>query len=263
MWDSRNKNSMQQSGLLPPECVRTSTVFPSTYMYKTALRQPPLIMVRKNANDTKDEVAHVECHFLDSRRKDSRVFLVDASLWRRKLSQYYWFLTVNPKSRKTYVACGDYQHPSFLHRMVYQMVHGADSIPAGMVVVVDHKRGQTLDNRLLSSSQPQLQLATRSENSINKDKPRKFDKYGTEVPATSQHTRVSVQEHTLKDGRKRKRFVAEFKLKEWKNKKTKSFQYTSTAVTKQRRNKRLGGVTPCCKSTCDRSTFDLTTCKHV
>ena len=173
-------------------------------------------MKYQQSSSKKEEVAHVECYFLDSRRKDTRVFLVDADLWRRKLSKYNWYLTVNAKSRKTYVACGDYQHPSFLHRMVYQMVHGADSIPSDKIV--DHCKGNSFDNRA-----SQLQLATRSENSFNKEKPRKFDQHGTEVPATSQYTGVSVQQHTLKDGQKRKRFVAEFKLKEWKNKKTKSF----------------------------------------
>ena len=218
-WNARDKHSMQQSALRPNERVHMPTNFSSTYTkYKTTLRCPRLLMVRRNDSDgnTKDEVAHVECYFLDSRRKDSRVFLVDAALWRRSLSMYHWFLTVNPKSRKTYVACGDYQHPNFLHRMVYKLVHGTNSIPVDMVV--DHVRGNTLDNR-----NSQLQLATRSENAFNKDKPRKYDKDGTEVAATSQFTGVSVQEHTLKDGRKRKRYVAEFKLKEWKNKRTKSF----------------------------------------
>ena len=123
--------------------VRTPTKKDSTCI-KT--RRAPKLM--KLSSSKKEDVAHVNCYFLDGRRKDTRVFLVDADLWRRKLSQYHWYLTVNARTRKTYVACGDYQHPWYLHRMVYQLVHGADSIPADKIV--DHCKGNSFDNRINS-----------------------------------------------------------------------------------------------------------------
>ena len=202
---------MPQSALHPMTAFNAPTSFCTTYYKKRSCK---LIDMVRNSNGVSD-VAHIEAHFLGSRRKDTKLFKVDASLWTRKLQRFHWYVTQN-KNGKCYIATGDYQHPSFIHRMVYELVHGAGSIPKDLIV--DHKKGDSMDNRACA-----LQLATRSENGFNRDKPRKFDALGREVNPTSKYSGVSVQEHTLKDGRKRKRFVAEFKMKGMKNKKTKSF----------------------------------------
>ena len=202
---------MPQSALHPMTAFNAPTSFCTTYYKKRSCKL--IDMVRKNS-DAK-ETAHFECYFLDRRRQDTKTFKVDANLWVRKLQNFHWYVTQN-KNGKCYIATGNYQHPMFIHRMVYELVHGADSIPQDLIV--DHMHGDPMDNRACA-----LQLATRSENGFNRDKPRKFDASGREIDPSSQYSGVSVQQHTLKDGRKRKRYVAEFKMKGMPNKKTKSF----------------------------------------
>jgi hypothetical protein len=162
------------------------------------------------------EIAHVQLKYYSYRRVDSRVITIDEHIW-KEVSKYHWYLIGGDDAKKTYVCCGPITRPTYLHRLAWEMTY-QQAIPDGLVI--DH-----IDGNTLNTCTSNLRCVTKSDNSLNRDKPR------LKRASTSKYKSVWGRHHRRKDGSLIRSYVAEFNVKGFP-KKTKTFsakKYGATA----------------------------------
>ncbi len=164
-----------------------------------------------------DKIVTLALPYRDRRRIDKATVFVDAHVWATQ-SHRHWEVLINDNTGEdSYVVSGiDAKRPRSLHREAYLMEYG--EVPAGKIV--DHINRVRTDCRLVN-----LRPATHSENSCNRDKPRKR-KGGA---PTSQYKGVwRKRPRVLKSGRLReetKPWVCEVAVKD------RGQKHTSTHAT--------------------------------
>ena len=104
----------------------------------------------------------IELPFYDWRRRDTRIVLLDPSVW-REASAHAWYLLGGDGKGKEYACTGSIHAPVYLHRFAYKLLHGLDDIPTDMCI--DHISGEVHDNTGMN-----LRCISYSMNAMNKAK---------------------------------------------------------------------------------------------
>jgi hypothetical protein len=172
-----------------------------------------MLKAHKTTDMPTQKTIKFEVSYADRRIVTKEVVTVDRAVW--EWAQTHHWVLLSGKGKKPYVVCGAdiYNHPTYLHREAFRILHGADAL-SDRNLVVDHISGDVFD-----CTGANIRLLTRSENSMNRPKGIYKRKCG------SQHKGVWRRVNkSKKTGELTTAYTAEIKVKNMDGKKrTKTF----------------------------------------